>query len=257
MRAPSLPEGRASGRDVRNGVIPAFLLEFLIRYHGRLGASRNGMPVRLGDSPEATIAIDDGGTIIAWNPAAESLLGWSAAQAIGRPCHEMMHGSSPAGATLCGPQCAVIGLCRQGAAPRRFEMIARRPDGSDIRLDVTSVTIQDDRPIAVHVLTESVSRERPAMVAEEVANRLGAARSQSRAPMDSARNRIADALTPRESEVLRLLAAGSDTDEIADRLTLARNTVRNHIQNILPKIGAHSRVEAVILALQAGLVQPH
>src|SRR5271165_3319762 len=118
------------------------------------------MPMRLGDSPEATIAIDDRGTIISWNPAAERLLGWSAAHAIGRPCHELMHGTSPAGVPTCGPHCAAISLCRQGSAPRRFEMVARRPDGSDVWLDVTSVTINDERPMVVHVLNESIARER-------------------------------------------------------------------------------------------------
>jgi PAS domain S-box-containing protein len=214
------------------------------------------MRVKLGASPEATVVIDDAGLIVSWNDAAERLLGRPAADALGRHCHEVMHGLTPAGAPLCGPDCAVIALCRQGTAPRRFEMVARRPDGSEVWLDVTTVTIEDERPLAVHVLSESVSAKRLAGVAAEVARRLTEAAPERRAD-EAALQRINEALTPREIEVLRLLAAGVGTDDIARRLSLSRSTVRNHVQNILPKLDVHTRVEAVVLALKSGLVHLH
>lgn len=62
-------------------------------------------------------------------------------------------------------------------------------------------------------------------------------------------------LTPRESEVLELMAEGATNDEVADRLFISRNTVRNHVQNILTKLGAHSRLEAVVIATKTGLVK--
>lgn len=61
-------------------------------------------------------------------------------------------------------------------------------------------------------------------------------------------------LTSRELEVLELLAEGLSGDAIASRLYLSRNTVRNHVQNLLPKLGAHSRLEAVSIATRAGLL---
>ena len=62
-------------------------------------------------------------------------------------------------------------------------------------------------------------------------------------------------LTPRETEVLELMAEGATNDEVADRLFISRNTVRNHVQNILTKLGAHSRLEAVVIATRTGLVK--
>jgi len=63
-------------------------------------------------------------------------------------------------------------------------------------------------------------------------------------------------LTPREREVLEELAAGKSTDTIAASLHISPVTVRNHIQRILPKLGARSRLEAVALGIRAGIIAP-
>ena len=55
-------------------------------------------------------------------------------------------------------------------------------------------------------------------------------------------------LTPREDEVLRLLASGLRQEEIASRLVVSRRTVGSHIQNVLRKMGASSRTQVVALA---------
>ncbi len=61
-------------------------------------------------------------------------------------------------------------------------------------------------------------------------------------------------LTPRQAEVLRLLAQGASTHQIASILHLSRETVRNHIRHILRSLGAHSRLEALAIARRAGLL---
>lgn len=61
-------------------------------------------------------------------------------------------------------------------------------------------------------------------------------------------------LTPRQNEVLHLLEHGRSTGQIADELHLSTNTVRNHIRHLMRALGAHSRLEAVILARREHLV---
>jgi len=61
------------------------------------------------------------------------------------------------------------------------------------------------------------------------------------------------ALTPREVEVLRLIARGLDNTAIAQELCLTKRTVQNHISNIYGKLGVASRAEAVLLAIRNGL----
>lgn len=62
-------------------------------------------------------------------------------------------------------------------------------------------------------------------------------------------------LTQRELEVLRLAARGSSNKEIAADLYLSVNTVRNHMQHILNKLGAHSKLEATAIATRIGLLR--
>ena len=63
-----------------------------------------------------------------------------------------------------------------------------------------------------------------------------------------------DDLTPRQNEVLWLLAEGLETPAIARRLGVAEETARNHIRALLRATGAHSRLEAVLMGLRSGVI---
>lgn len=65
---------------------------------------------------------------------------------------------------------------------------------------------------------------------------------------------LAEPLTPRESEVLQMLASGFANKEIATRLKISEHTVKFHVASILGKLGASSRTEAVSLGIRRGLV---
>ena len=61
-------------------------------------------------------------------------------------------------------------------------------------------------------------------------------------------------LTDRESEVLRVLATGCTNAEIAGALGLVEGTVKNHVSSILMKLGVRDRVQAVLKAIEFGLI---
>lgn len=65
---------------------------------------------------------------------------------------------------------------------------------------------------------------------------------------------VMDPLTPRETEVMRLVAAGCSNREIADALGAAEATVKVHVSSILSKLGVRDRVQAVLRALDQGLL---
>jgi two-component system, NarL family, nitrate/nitrite response regulator NarL len=75
----------------------------------------------------------------------------------------------------------------------------------------------------------------------------------AQASKDSETTAVSD-LTPREKEVLQLLAAGLTNKEIGIRLDIAENTVKNHLKNILAKLHLQNRVQAATLAIQKGML---
>ncbi|MFL5749511.1 MAG: response regulator [Chloroflexota bacterium] len=90
----------------------------------------------------------------------------------------------------------------------------------------------------------------PRSVIVEIARRVAAAKERAED------RQIMEPLTARELEVLRALTDGLSTREICDRLFIAPNTLRTHVQNIMGKLRVHSKLEAVAFALRNRLVEP-
>ena len=72
---------------------------------------------------------------------------------------------------------------------------------------------------------------------------------------DHGADMLVDQLTPRERQVLRMIASAASSETIARRLSISVNTVRSHIQSIFTKLQVHSRLEAVAFAARNGLIQ--
>jgi len=78
---------------------------------------------------------------------------------------------------------------------------------------------------------------------------------RERASMLAKRKRAMPQLTPREREVLSLMAQANDAQRIADQLSISVNTARGYVQQVLEKLDAHSRLEAVVRANELGLLR--
>ncbi|WP_326822571.1 response regulator transcription factor [Streptosporangium sp. NBC_01756] len=98
-------------------------------------------------------------------------------------------------------------------------------------------------------------RSGDALLAPTITRRL-VERFAQRDDAKAALHRDLSELTPRELEVLRLLATGLSNAELAARLTLSTTTVKTHVARILSKLGLRDRVQAVVLAYETGLVSP-
>ncbi|MEV0116953.1 response regulator transcription factor [Streptomyces sp. NPDC050844] len=95
-----------------------------------------------------------------------------------------------------------------------------------------------------------------ALLAPTITRRLIERFAHHEAPRTVAPHRDLSGLTPRELEVLRLLATGLSNAELASRLFLSPTTVKSHVGRILSKLDLRDRVQAVVFAYETGLIAP-
>ncbi|MEU8821071.1 response regulator transcription factor [Actinoplanes sp. NPDC048796] len=112
-----------------------------------------------------------------------------------------------------------------------------------------------DAPAADLIQAVRIVAAGEALLAPSVTRRL-IAEFAARPVTDRPRPAALNALTPRETDVLRLIARGLSNQEIAADLVVAEQTVKTHIGRILAKLGLRDRAQAVVFAYETGLVVP-
>jgi PAS domain S-box-containing protein len=187
------------------------------------------------------------GRIVLWNRAAEKILGYQARDVVGRQCCDIFAGLDDRGNRLCYQGCHIMTLVKLGEPVQNFDMRTRTKSGLPIWLNVSILTApangKDSTPLTVHLLRDvTPSKELLALVHERLSSSPGGSGG------------VASPLTRREVEVLRLMANGANTRTVAETLHVSTATVRNHVQNVLGKLGVHSRLEAVAYATRHRLL---
>ncbi|MGH3714760.1 MAG: response regulator [Micromonosporaceae bacterium] len=147
-------------------------------------------------------------------------------------------------------------ICAETAATRVLVLTTFGEDAvvfEALRSGADGFLLKDTRPeellAAVHAVAGGETRLDPVVTASVVNHfrRHGPSRHDSRA---------LEALTPREREVLVLIARGMSNAEIATELVVSAGTVKTHVASVLAKLGVRDRVQAVIAAYETGLVRP-
>lgn len=119
-----------------------------------------------------------------------------------------------------------------------------------LKAGASGYVLKDSEPDAiVSSILAVVSGER--VMATAVANRVLDMLTGTVTPKE-----FYDGLTPREIEILKLLAAGMANKQIAYKLKISEKTVRNHVSNTYEKLGIYDRSQAVLYAVRKGLVEP-
>ena len=206
---------------------------------------------------DAAFALDPDGHITAWNAAAEQLFGVGSAEAVGRACAEVLHGVDECGRN-CGETCTIRKMAQNRQPLKSYDIQVRsgaRPQWCNISV----LIIDEAKSVAPHTLhiarPADLTKRFELLMRDFVVSETGlppiqidALRSSRRTPTTFTE------LSSRETEILRCLARGDKSAEIAKQLFISRTTVNNHIQHIFKKLDAHSRLEAVRRAEQAGLI---
>jgi len=195
---------------------------------------------------------DERGIVVGWNRAAESLLGRSADEVVGSPCHEVLCGLDAFGNRFCDKDCAIMKMGVRKESARVFVLNVGHASGRQLPLRVSVLRLPADEPdrfLMVHVLLPAEKRwlSSEPSIGQDTGSGISGAEDLSE--MEKIRT-----LTPRETEVLGLLASGNASQDIVNELFISLATVRTHIQNILRKLEVHSQLEAVALAFRKGLI---
>jgi len=165
----------------------------------------------------------------AWNEELEALTGIPAAEAIDRPCWEVLGGVDERGAVICHRGCSAARLTREGRPVPSRPLLIRNAEGRTlVTMSTIAAVSADHGPVGIHVF-------RPAPEAQP----------ESAPPSH---------LTARQQEVIELIAEGMPAKVIAAKLGIADATVRNHIRAILLELGCHSQLEAVAEARRRRLL---
>jgi PAS domain S-box-containing protein len=206
-------------------------------------AGTTGLEQALARAGDGAFVVGADGRLVLWNRSAERILGHAARDVLGRPCCEVFEGLDGDGNRLCYQGCHVQALVNRDETVQSFDMRTRTKAGRPLWINVSILKTHDARgaPRTVHLFRDvTASKELLALVQERLAP----------PPAPSAGEPEPSALSRRELEVLRLMTEGLDTGAAAARLHVSRATVRNHAQNILGKLGVHSRLQAVAYAIR-------
>lgn len=201
-------------------------------------------------SADSLFVTDERQRVVLWSCSAERTFGYTAGEVLGRPCYEVVAGLNVTGHPVCRQDCQVTVNARRGRVTACYDVLARRRDGSRVWLN-NSILLAPAAPGAGKgMYLIHLARELDHAPAPPGTHALAHA-AEGRADAPAAGD---ERLSRRELEVLRLLADGRTTAEIAAALTVSPFTARNHISSIQRKLGARNRVETVLLAAARGLI---
>ncbi len=198
-----------------------------------------------------TIATD--GQIKSWNKAAERLFGYSAKEVLHKTCYQVLHGVGPLGTQVCHEGCSVMQFAdKQGEIPN-FDMKVKTRSGQRLWINMSTVVFDNQRTgeqLLIHLahdITEQKRSEELVRKMLELSRRLGEVEAAVRAAP-------ATPLSDQERHILRLFTEGKNSAEVAETLGISPQTLRNHLHHINQRLRTHTRLEAVMQAIQRKLI---
>jgi DNA-binding CsgD family transcriptional regulator len=179
----------------------------------------------------------------------ESLTGVLSEEAVGKPCYDAVMGEREDGGPFCAHGCTVMHLARAHRPVSSFEMRIRTRSGEKRWVSVSNLTLEtEEGSYLVHLLRDSQGTHDTLQMAH------GLIQLSTKNEAPAPRRQDVPALTPRQLEVLKLLAQGKSVREIGKELYLSEATVRNHVRSLLQALGAHSQLEVLAKAREMGFL---
>lgn len=203
--------------------------------------------VELAAAPAIATHSDD--RIISWNESASDLFRLpDGLEVVGKRFHNLVKARDAYGNRINAGQLAFYEMVTVGEAPQSFVLLASRPSGETLRLAVAVVVVvlpRDGSYELVYLLRRLLRRRRSDLAIDRLLGDFPGEAKGSSPPCDGSPVGACPSLTKRQIQILKLIADGKASKEIATVLGVRVNTARRHIQDILSRLDAHSKAEAV------------
>jgi PAS domain S-box-containing protein len=203
---------------------------------------------------DAAFAVNDQGEICSWNKAAEKLFGYTAEEAINKTCGNVLQGMGPLGNEMCGENCSISHRAEKHLEIPNFDLQVKIRSGRRLWVSVSVLVFENPRNhrrLIVHLahdITEGKKNEELLHKMIDVSRQLSNIQEVALKPMPIT------PLSEQEIEILRLFSSGKNSAEIARRLKITLQTLRNHLHHVNQKLHTHNRLEAVTHAMQRKLL---
>jgi PAS domain S-box-containing protein len=203
---------------------------------------------------DAAFAVGAAGEVVIWNAGAEVLFGIAAADAVGRDCADLIKGSDESGQPVCSSHCKVKQASQNMRRLRNFNLLVETAQGKTWCSTSLLAASANDQPFSIHIILPMDMRTMPARESP-VSTGTGIGREETMALVTRRQlHSRTIALTRRQEEVLALLAEGATSRKIAAQIQLSCRTVEHHVHQIMLKLHAHTRLEAIRSAERLGLI---
>jgi len=214
----------------------------------------------VGASSDGVYAVNARQEITYWSSSAEEILGYKSSEALGKYCYEFMLGEDYDRQPFCRKDCPTIVAARRRRGVPAYDICSRTKVGRDIWVSMSIIPAGDrtgEGPVAIHLFRDVTDRRLSEALAQETLAAVRGFLENSRAPESDVAKPAPvpnPKLSTREIEVLRRLAQGDGTAELAENLAISVATARNHMDRVMRKLGVHSRLQAVVRATKIGLI---
>jgi PAS domain S-box-containing protein len=210
----------------------------------------------LEDTADAAFCVDPQGEICFWNTSARDLLGYTASEAVGKNVHALLRCRGTLGTEICTFNFYTRQVAAENCKISNFDVLVRARSGHKLWLDLSTLIFNHGRThprMVVHLARNITKRKQQEdllhnllKLSKEIvamSNCNGAAHPAPVSP-----------LSEQEQRILRLFSEGKNSAEIAKRLGITLQTLRNHLHHANEKLGTRNRLEAVTHAMHRNLI---
>ena len=202
---------------------------------------------------DAVFVVDPEYRLAHWDAGAESFTGFLAEEMVGKPCYEVLSGEGGDGTPFGVHAHSAVRLAWAGRPYPGYDARICTRSGGERWIAVNSLAVEtEEGPYVICLMRDAQEAHETLEMARHLVRH-----SRHEHPFEGRTgSKLLDApvLTPRQREVLGLLASGKTAGEIGRELYLSQATVRNHIRALLQALGAHSQLEALARAREVGLL---